>query len=128
MKGLSLKILLLLLGLWLAVMAVALPLAALPETAAGRMLVVFPPGVSADARLLAIAEAEGRPVLPVLGGRLWLVESAGEEAEGAGFVGRLKAAGAWAAYRPETFAVLPNGGCFYISVRKPGPPQPHPPI
>lgn len=123
MRGLSLKLLVLLFGLWLAVMAVALPLAALPEGAGGRVLVVFPPSLSADARLLAIVQAEGRPVLPVLGGRLWMAE-----AEESGFVGRLKAAGAWAAYRPQTFAVLPNGGCFYISVRKPGPPQPHPPI
>lgn len=123
MQGLSLKILLFLLGLWLAAMAVALPLAALPESAGGRVVVVFPPGLASEARLLAIAGADGRPVLPLLGGRLWLAE-----AEAPGFVGRLKAAGAWAAYRPETFAVLPDGGCFYISVRRPGPPQPHPPI
>ena len=123
MHGLGLKILLFLLGLWLAVMAVALPLAALPEAAAGRVLVVFPPTAAADSRLLSIVEAQGRPVLPLLGGRLWLAES-----ETPGFVGRLEAAGAWAAYRPQTFAVLPGGGCFFISVKKPGPPQPHPPI
>src|SRR3546814_12795217 len=57
------------------------------------------------------------------GGFAWLAES-----NEAGFVGRLIDAGAWAAYRPETFAVLPDGGCFFISVRKPGPPQPHPPL
>jgi len=123
MRGLTLKVVLLLLGLWVAVMAVALPLASLPEDATGRVLVAFPPGLPSDARLLAIAEAGGRPVLPMLGGAAWLAE-----AEAPGFVGRLKAAGAWAAFRPETFAVLPGGGCFYISVRKPGPPQPHPPI
>ncbi|WP_340118327.1 hypothetical protein [Pelagibius sp. 7325] len=123
MRGLTLKIGLLFLALWLAVMAVALPLASLPEEAAGRVLVAFPPGQSPDARLLAIAAAGGRPVLPMLGGRAWLAE-----AQEPGFVGRLKAAGAWAAFRPATFAVLPGGGCFYISVRKPGPPQPHPPI
>jgi hypothetical protein len=123
MQGLGLKILLLFLGLWLAVIAVAVPLASLPGAAAGRVLVAFPPGMSADARLLAIARAEGRPVLPMLGGLAWLAD-----AEEPGFVGRLTAAGAWAAFRPETFAVLPDGGCFYISVRKPGPPQPHPPI
>ncbi|GAB4374594.1 MAG: hypothetical protein Kow00114_37260 [Kiloniellaceae bacterium] len=123
MGGATGKILLILFGLWLAVMAVALPLASLPEDAAGRVVVAFPPGLSADARLLAIIKAEGRPVLPLLGGRAWLAEGAAP-----GFVGRLEAAGAWAAFRPETFAVLPDGGCFYISVRKPGPPQPHPPI
>jgi len=130
-KSLSLKLLLFLLGLWLAVMAVALPLAALPEGAGGRVVVVFPPVLTDEARLLAIAEAGGRPVLPLLGGRLWLAEADGGDdgaTGGAGFVGRLKSAGAWAAYRPQTFAVLPDGGCFYISVRKPGPPQPHPPI
>lgn len=123
MRLLGLKLLLGLAGLWLAVMAVALPLAALPGETAGRVLVAFPPGLTADGRLLAIAAAEGRPVLPVLGGRLWLAES-----EAPGFVARLEAAGAWAAYRPAVFAVLPEGGCFFISVRKPGPPQPHPPI
>jgi len=123
MPGATVKILLLFLGLWIAVMAVALPLASLPEDAAGRVLVAFPPALSPDARLLAIARAGGRPVLPMAGERVWLAE-----ADDPGFVGRLKAAGAWAAFRPETFAVLPDGGCFYISVRKPGPPQPHPAI
>jgi hypothetical protein len=123
MPRLGFKILLIFLGLWVAFMTVALPLASLPEDASGRVLVAFPPGLNPDARLLAIAAAGGRPVLPVMGGRMWLAESAE-----AGFVGRLQAAGAWAAYRPETFTVLPDGGCFYISVRKPGPPQPHPPI
>jgi hypothetical protein len=123
MAGLTLKLLLGFLGLWAVVMAVALPLATLPEDATGRVLVVFPPGLPADARLLAIAAADGQPVLPLAGGLAWLAES-----KSAGFVGRLTAAGAWAAYRPESFAVLPDGGCFFISVRKPGPPQPHPPI
>lgn len=122
-RGLTLKLLLGFLGLWAVVMAVALPLAALPESAGGRVVVVFPPGLPADDRLLAIAAADGRTVLPLAGGLAWLAES-----EASGFVGRLVAAGAWAAYHPDTFAVLPDGGCFYISVRKPGPPQPHPPI
>lgn len=122
-RGLTLKLLLGFLGLWAVVMAVALPLAALPEEAGGRVVVVFPPTLPADARLLAIAAADGRPVLPLAGGLAWIAES-----EASGFVGRLTAAGAWAAYYPDTFAVLPDGGCFYISVRKPGPPQPHPPI
>jgi hypothetical protein len=122
-QALSLKLLLGFLGLWLLVMAVALPLAALPDQAGGRVLAVFPPGLPAEQRLLAIAAADGRPVLPMLGGLAWLAESESDR-----FVGRLKAAGAWAAYPPEIFAVLPDGGCFYISVRKPGPPQPHPPI
>ncbi len=122
-RALSLKLLLGFLGLWLVVMAVALPLAALPDSAGGRVLAVFPPGLPAEQRLLAIAAADGLPVLPLLGGLAWLAES-----ESDSFVGRLKAAGAWAAFAPQTFAVLPDGGCFYISVRKPGPPQPHPPI
>ncbi|HMA16284.1 MAG TPA: hypothetical protein VKP12_15970, partial [Kiloniellaceae bacterium] len=114
-RGVILKLLLGFLGLWAVVMAVALPLAALPEQAGGRVLVVFPPGLPADERLLAIAAADGRPVLPLAGGLAWLAES-----EAAGFVGRLTAAGAWAAYRPDTFQVLPDGGCFSISVRPPG--------
>jgi len=123
LRGFPLRLLVFLFGLWLAVIALALPLATLPGDAPGRVLVVFPPTLSADTQLLAIVEAEGRPVLPLMGGRLWLAES-----EAAGFVARLQAAGAWAAYRPQTFAVLPGGGGFFISVRKPGPPQPHPAI
>lgn len=118
-RGLILKLLLGFLGLWTLVLAVALALATLPETAAGRVVVIFPPALSADDRLLAIVAAEGRPVLPLAGGLAWIAES-----EAPGFVGRLTAAGAWAAYHPDGFAVLPDGGCFYISVRKPGPPQP----
>lgn len=123
MRRLTVTLALGFLGLWLAVMAVALPLAALPGSAGGRVLAVFPPGHPAERPLLAIVAADGRPVLPLLGGLAWLAES-----ESAGFVARLEAAGAWAAFSPDTFAVLPDGGCFYISVRKPGPPQPHPPI
>jgi len=110
-------------GLWLLVMAVALPIAALPEERSGRVLVVFPPDLGADRRLLAIVGAGGRPVLHHLGGLMWLAES-----ETGGFVGRLKQAGALAAFPPDLFAVLPQGGCFYISVHPPGPPRPHPPI
>jgi hypothetical protein len=127
-RALSLKLLLGFLGLWLIVMAIALPLAALPESAGGRVLAVFPPNLPAEQRLLAIAAADGRPVLAMLGGLVWLTEPAQNDAEATGYVGRLTAAGAWAAYPPDVFAVLPDGGCFYISVRKPGPPQPHPPI
>ncbi|MGF1628456.1 MAG: hypothetical protein ACFCUT_03200 [Kiloniellaceae bacterium] len=127
-RGLTLKLLLGFLGLWLAVMAIALPLAALPESAGGRVLAVFPPTLGADARLLAIAEADGRPVMSFLDGLVWLTEPADDRSGAPGFVGRLKAAGAWAAYHPDSFAVLPQGGCFYISVHPPGPPQPHPPI
>jgi len=122
-RGLTLKILLGFLGLWLAVMAVALPLAALPGYFGGRMFVVFPPSLDAEARLLAIVEAGGRPIISRFGGLVWLAES-----ETDSFVARLEAAGALAAYAPEVFAVLPQGGCFYISVHPPGPPRPHPPI
>src|SRR3546814_8139707 len=59
-SGLTLKLLLGFLGLWIAVMAIALPLAALPDDTGGRVLVVFPPGLPADDRLLAIAAAEGQ--------------------------------------------------------------------
>jgi len=122
-RRLTLKLLLLFGALWIAVMAFSLNLAALPDNTSGRVLVVFPPTLDADARLLAIAQAEGRPVLSLLGGVMWLTES-----EQAGFVGRLETAGALAAYQPDIFSVLPQGGCFYISVHPPGPPQPHTPI
>ncbi len=122
-RHLILKLLLLFGGLWIAVMAFSLNLAALPSYFGGRMFVVFPPSLDADARLLAIVEAGGRPILSRFGGLVWLAES-----ETDNFVKRLEAAGALAAYAPHILAVLPQGGCFYISVHPPGPPQPHPPI
>ncbi len=122
-RRLGLKLLLLFGALWIAVMAFSLNLAALPGSTSGRVLAVFLPGLEADDRLLAIAAAEGRPVLSLLGGVMWLTES-----EQPGFVGRLETAGALAAYKPDVFSVLPQSGCFYISVHPPGPPQPHPPI
>lgn len=122
-RHLKLKLLVFFLGLWLAALAVALPIAALPDEDGGRVLVVFPPTLTPDARLLAILAAEGRPVLSRASELAWLAES-----DSPGFVGRLKQAGALVAFPPDLFAVLPQGGCFYISVHPPGPPQPHPPI
>jgi len=122
-RHLKLKLLVFFLGLWLAALAVALPIAALPDESGGRVLVVFPPTLTPDARLLAILASEGRPVLPRAGELAWLAES-----DSPGFVGRLKQAGALVVFPPDLFAVLPQGGCFYISVHPPGPPQPHPPI
>lgn len=119
----ALKILLLFLALWLAAMAIALPQAALDDADSGLVLAVFPGDLPEDRNLLSVAAADGRPIRSLLGGRLWLAQS-----DSPGFVGALKAAGAWAAFAPEILIGLPQGGCFYISVHPPGPPQPHPPI
>lgn len=122
--GIALKVLLLLFGLWLAAMAIALPSAALDDTESGLVLVAFPTmGVGEDRNLLRVAAAEGRPIRSLLGGRLWLAQS-----DEPGFVGALKAAGAWAVFSPDMLTALPQGGCFDISVRPPGPPRPNPPI
>ena len=121
--GIALKVLLLFLGLWLAAMAIALPQAALDDDASGMVLAVFPGTLPDDRNLLRIASAEGQPIRSLLGGRLWLARS-----DRPGFVAALKSAGAWAAFAPEILIGLPQGGCFYISVHPPGPPQPHPPI
>ena len=121
--GIALKLLLLFLVLWTATMAVALPQATLDEEASGMVLAVFPGKLPQDRNLLSIAAAEGQPIRSLLGGRLWLASS-----NRPGFVEALKAAGAWAAFPPEILIGLPQGGCFFISVHPPGPPQPPPPI
>ena len=79
---------------WIAVVALTLRLTALPADASGKLLVLFPPSTSGASSFAAIIAAGGAPVRPTLGDWAWVAH-----AEDPGFVGRLEAAGALAAFR-----------------------------
>jgi hypothetical protein len=91
---------------WLVVLAVILRAAALGPDAAGKVLVVFPPGTDEAAAFGAIVTAGGDPIRPALGDWGWIAY-----ADGAGFVSRLEGNGALAAFRGAP-AGLSLAGCF----------------
>lgn len=105
--GLALAFLAGLLVLWLGVFGWVLRDAALPDTATGTVLAVFPPDQPAHAIYTAILAAGGGVAQNTWFGNIWLVQS-----DEPGFVGRLQAAGAWAAFAPQSVQPVALGGCF----------------
>lgn len=97
------------LAVWLGLMGVSLRQAALPEETDGMVLAVFPPGTPDGEAFSAMVRAGGEPVRGTWLGFAWVAR--GHET---GFVGRLKAEGALAA-----FGELPVGpaigGCAVVS-------------
>ena len=95
-----------LLLIWLAAMAIAIHHAALPPEASGRMIAVYPPGLTSEAMVERIASAGGNPVRQTWASSVWVVAS-----DEPGFAGKLQQSGAMA-----TYAELPIGmqmaGCF----------------
>jgi hypothetical protein len=91
---------------WLALVLLVVRGAALGSDAAGKVFVVFPPGIARAAAFEAIVAAGGEPLRPALGGWSWIAH-----ADDRGFVGRLRAAGALAAFRGAP-AGLALAGCF----------------
>lgn len=90
---------------WAALMGLSLQRAALPESTDGLMLAVFRPGTSDSEALGAVVRAGGEPVRATWLGFAWVAR--GLEP---GFVGRLKAEGAVAAF--GELPVGPTlGGC-----------------
>jgi len=99
---------------WAAAMLWVLRDAALPDTASGTVLAVFQPRMDGEAILAAVVRAGGRPLRPLWPGNVWVVNGAE-----AGFVRRLRARGAVAAY-----GEMPMGpvlaGCFaYVDSQLP---------
>ncbi|PWC31423.1 hypothetical protein [Azospirillum sp. TSO35-2] len=93
------------LAVWMALMGLSLQRAALPESTDGMMLAVFRPGTSDAEALGAMVRAGGEPVRSTWLGFAWVAR--GLEP---GFVGRLKAEGALAAF--GELPVGPTlGGC-----------------
>lgn len=91
---------------WVMAVMLTLRLAALPPDATGKLFVVFPPGTGGAASFAAIVGAGGAPVRPTLGDWAWVAHGEDE-----GFVGRLEAAGALAAFRGAPAGVA-LAGCF----------------
>ncbi|RUQ74290.1 hypothetical protein EJ913_07015 [Azospirillum doebereinerae] len=98
------------LAVWAAMMGVSLRQAALPEETAGLMLAVFHPGTSDAEAFTAMVRAGGEPVRTT-----WLGFAYVARGLEPGFVGRLKAEGALAAF--GELPVGPTlGGCAAMPV------------
>ena len=68
------------------------------DSAAGTLLVVFPPTSGRRDVFRSIEAAQGSPLKPVVPGT-WIVQS-----PDAGFAGRLKEQGAWGVYSPNVLS------------------------
>jgi hypothetical protein len=98
---------------WLALMLVVLRLSALAPEDSGKVFAVFPPGTAESEAFAAIVMAGGAPLRTVLGGWGWIAHD-----DAAGFVGRLRAAGALAAFRGAPGG-LALAGCFAFLADQP---------
>ena len=97
---------------WVAGVGWVLASAYLSEEANGKMAVLFWPPPTAETGFRAIIAAGGEPIRPYFGSTLWIAHGAEP-----GFVGRLKAEGATAAFKELTFGPA-FAGCFaYLSER-----------
>lgn len=96
---------------WLGFTGLAVRRAALPHDAAGMMLAAFPLSHNDDAIFAAVAAAGGAPVRRTWFPGAWVVT-----AEEPGFAGRLKEAGAWAAFGSAPVGLPTLGGCAVVSV------------
>ncbi|BBK45387.1 hypothetical protein STVA_54070 [Allostella vacuolata] len=94
------------LALWAAAAALLLALAALPPDRSGTVAVLFPPTADPMHALAAIAAADGRLVRATFLPNLVVADS-----DAPGFVGRLRTAGAIAAYPPLDIGFAMIGGC-----------------
>jgi hypothetical protein len=97
------------LAAWAGLMTVSLRQAQLAEQAHGLVLAAFPPGMPAEQAFEAVLRAGGEPVRPTWLGFVWVAR--GREA---GFVGRLKEAGALAAFGDIPLGPV-LGGCAAVS-------------
>lgn len=105
--GLALVLVASLLLLWLGVFGWVLHDAALPDTATGTVLAVFPLDRLPHEIYTAILQAGGGVAQNTWFDTIWLVQS-----DEAGFVGRLKAGGAWEVFAPQNLQSVTLGGCF----------------
>lgn len=93
-SGAALALMLAVIALWLAVVVMIVRAAALAPDDAGKVFVIFSPGAAPAEAFAAIVAAGGAPIRPALGSWAWIAH-----ADQAGFVGRLEAGGALAAFR-----------------------------
>ena len=92
--------------LWAAVAGALLALGTLPPHRSGTVAVLFPPTTDGMGALAAIAAADGRLVRATFLPNLVVADS-----DEPGFVGRLRTAGAIAAYPPLDIGFAMIGGC-----------------
>lgn len=109
---LALVVLFLILLLWGALLTLAMHQAVLPDKASGMVAVVFSPAMESDKMFTSVLRSDGLLVREIGFGNIWIVYSDNE-----GFVGRLKAEGAWSAFSPVVFDPLAVGGCFGMALR-----------
>lgn len=95
---------------WLGFTGLAVTRAALPPDAGGVMLAAFPWNVADDEIYAAVIGAGGQAVRRTWFPGAWVVA-----AETDGFAGRLKAAGAWAAFGQAPVGMPVLGGCAVVS-------------
>ena len=82
-------------ALWVGFLGFGIYDQSLPRTASGRMAVVFPPWWPGSRAIAAVGAADGRIVDAASVGFVWMVSG-----DGPALVGRLRAAGALAAFHP----------------------------
>jgi hypothetical protein len=99
------------LAVWFMVMAIVMRQAALPAEAAGPMIAVFEPGISADEAFARLTRASATPVRATAVNFIWVV--AGEE----GLAGRLAEQGAVGAYKELPFSPT-IAGCIALADTK----------
>ena len=105
--SLPLVLLMVTLVFWAGFMALVIRDAMLSDTTSGTVVAVFPPDRATHENYASILHAEGLIFQSAWFDTIWVVRS-----ERAGFVGRLKQQGAWAAFPADTFQPIILGGCF----------------
>lgn len=95
---------------WLMFTGVAVSRAVLPDTAQGLVLAAFPWRADDDAVFAAVVGAGGQPLR-----RTWLPNVWVAAGDDPGFVGRLRAAGAWATFGEVPVGLPQLGGCAVVS-------------
>lgn len=95
------------LALWLGLMVPLILVARLPDDRAGTVLAVFRPSSTPTDILAAIITADASIVRTTWFSTGWVVHS-----DHPGLVGRLRAAGAWAAFEPVAADIVAVSGCM----------------
>lgn len=93
-------------ALWLAAAGLLLAFGTLPPDRSGTVAVLFPPATDGLSALAAIAAADGTLVRGTFLPNVMIADG-----RDPGFVGRLRAAGAVAAYPPIDLGPVMIGGC-----------------
>ncbi|MAW52098.1 MAG: hypothetical protein CME01_04665 [Geminicoccus sp.] len=83
----------------------------LPDATSGTVLAVFPPRTPTDDVFAAVDQTDARIIRATLFSNAWIVESQAPD-----FVGRLRGAGALAAWKPVSGVSFAVGGCGFGAI------------